>query len=378
MHSSLRAFGALFALAALPAAAETFESSAGRLSVQPVVEGLDHPWGFAFLPDFAETGAILITERSGALRLFEKGRLSPPIEGAPEVAATGQGGLLDIALAPDFAETGTLYLTYAAPAGIFAARTELARARLVRAPEPRLEDLTPIFRQDPPQSASHHFGSRVVVALDGSLFVTVGDRGQSEEAQNLGAHQGSVVRILPDGAPHPENPFLGLPGAKPEIWSFGHRNPQGAALDPAGRLWIVEHGARGGDELNRPEAGVNYGWPVISYGRHYSGGKIGEGTAKPGMAQPIYYWDPSIAPSGLAFYEGDLFPGWKGDAFVGALKFQLVARLDLDAEGRVIREERLFAGAFGRVRDVRAGPDGALWFATDENPGAIYRVSPAK
>lgn len=371
MNPTARAL--LLALLALPAAAETFETSAGPVRVETVVEGLDQPWGFAFLPG----GGLIVTEKAGALRLFEDGRLSPPLAGVPEVADGGQGGLLDVALAADFAANGEIYLSYAAPAGAFSARTEVARARLVRGPEPRLEDLTVIFRQEPASSGGRHFGSRIVVAPDGSLFVTIGDRGDDDEAQNLGSHNGSVLRIGRDGAPHPENPFLALEGARPEIWSFGHRNPQGAALDAEGRLWTVEHGARGGDELNRPEAGANHGWPVISYGRHYSGLKIGEGTAKAGMAQPAHYWDPSIAPSGLAFYGADLFPAWKGDAFVGALKDQLIARLDFDG-GRVVREERLFADAFGRIRDVRAGPDGALWFATDESPGAILRIVPAR
>lgn len=361
---------------AAPAAAETFESSAGPLAVEPVVTGLDQPWAFVFLPGFEETGGMLVTEKSGALRLFGDGALSAPIAGAPEVSSRGQGGLLDVALARDFAASGEIYLSYAAPDGPGASRTEVARARLVRTPEPRLEDLTVIFRQAPSQSTTRHYGSRIVIAEDDSLFITVGDRGQREEAQDTSRHQGSVIRIMRDGTPHPGNPFLNG-GGRPEIFSYGHRNPQGAALDADGGLWTAAHGARGGDEINRPEVGRNYGWPVISYGRHYSGGEIGVGAAKEGMEQPLHYWDPSIAPSGLAIYEGDLFPDWRGDLLVGALKFRLLSRLDVEG-GEIVGEERLFADEFGRVRDVRVGPSGAIWFATDDDNGAIYRVTPAE
>lgn len=331
---------------------------------EEMVSGLDHPWSFAFLPDFPETGAMLITERPGALRLFENGHLSAPLSGAPEVAARGQGGLLDVALSHDFAESGVIYLSYAAADGSLA-RTEVARARLIREDPPRLEDLRVIFRQSPSKPGGRHFGSRIVVADDGSLFVTLGERGDRPEAQNLAAHQGKIIRITPEGAPHPANPFLNQPGAAPEIWSYGHRNPQGAALGPDGALWITEHGARGGDEVNQPRAGVNHGWPVISYGRHYSGEKIGEGTEKEGMAQPKWYWDPSIAPSGLAF--------WRGKLAAGSLKFGQIALLDME-DGEITGETRLFRGEYGRIRDLRAGPDGALWFATDEKRGAIWRV----
>ncbi|MEO0360804.1 MAG: PQQ-dependent sugar dehydrogenase, partial [Pseudomonadota bacterium] len=325
-----RAFVSAFAvaLAAQAAAAESvYESSAGPLLVEEAVGGLDQPWGFVFLPGGPDAG-VLITEKGGSVRLFQNGELSDPIPGGPEVADRGQGGLLDVALAQDFETSGLIFLSYAAPDGVFAARTEVARARL--APGPRLEDLTVIFRQNPSQSGGRHFGSRIVVAEDGSLFVTIGDRGEDEEAQNLAAHQGSLIRITADGAPHPENPYLDQPGAQPEIWSFGHRNAQGADFDEDGRLWIVEHGARGGDEINRPERGMNYGWPVISYGTHYSGFKIGQGTAAEGMEQPLHYWDPSIAPSGLAVYDGEMFPEWRGDLLVGALKFRLISRLDVE------------------------------------------------
>lgn len=360
-------------LLAAPAGAQTFDSSAGPLTVEPVVTGLDRPWAFAFLPDFAETGAMLITEKGGALRLHENGALATVAE--IDVSSRGQGGLLDVALARDFAESGEIYLTYAANDGLVSTRTEVLRATLVRSPEPALADRVVIFRQTPSVATGRHYGSRIVVEEVGSLFVTIGDRGEREEAQNTGSHQGVVIRIGRDGAPHPGNPFLDG-GGRPEIFSYGHRNAQGAALDGAGTLWTVEHGAQGGDEVNRPEAGRNYGWPVISYGRHYSGAKIGVGTAKAGMEQPVHYWDPSIAPSGLAVYRGDLFPAWQGDLLVGALKFRLLSRLDVE-DGRIVGEERLLDRAFGRIRDVRSGPDGAIWFATDEGDGAVYRVAPA-
>jgi glucose/arabinose dehydrogenase len=350
--------------------AQTYESSHGQLRVKKVVGGLEHPWSFAFLPD----GALLITERPGRLRIFD-GELSAPIANLPPMASLRQGGLLDVALAPDFTTTGTIYLSYSAfmDGG---AQTRVASARLVRKTPMHLTDGKIIFQQEPPQRTEIHFGSRIVVAGDGSLFITVGDRGQREQAQNTNAHQGGVMRIMPDGTPHPENPFLSG-GGHPEIWSYGHRNPQGAVLGDDGALWTVEHGAKGGDEINRPQSGRNYGWPIISYGRHYSGGRIGEGTEKPGIEQPAFYWDPSIAPSGLAQVTGDMFPNWRGDLLVGALKFRLLSHLTVE-DGVVTGEERLFAGAFGRIRDVRIAPDGAIWFATDSANGAIYRVTPAR
>lgn len=355
-------------LAPALAFAAGFDSSAGRLKVEPVVTGLEHPWAFEFLPD----GAIIVTERPGRLRVFRDGRLSEPLKGLPEIRAERQGGLLDVALARNFEASGELYLSFSAPAGFFDSQTRVARARLG---DGRLEDVEVIFRQEPTQSASHHYGSRIVVAEDGSLFVTIGDRGARPEAQNPASHQGSIVRILRDGAPHPDNPFVGnTRGWKPELYSIGHRNPQGADMSSDGVLWTVEHGARGGDEINRPERGRNYGWPTISYGRHYSGAKIGVGTEAPGMEQPVHYWDPSIAPSGLAVYEGEMFPDWRGDLLVGALKHRLLSRLDVEG-GEIVGEEQLFAGEFGRIREVRVAPDGAIWFAVDSRNGALYRVS---
>ncbi len=353
---------------------EAFDSSAGRIVVERMADGLDQPWGFVFLPD----GDILFTEKAGVLRILHDGAVSEPIDGAPGVEDGGQGGLLDVALAQDFAETGEIFLSYSASDGFLSKQTAVARARLARdGAVARLEDVATIFRQEPSQRTSRHYGSRIVIAPDGSLFVTVGERGERDEAQNPASHQGSVIRILRDGSPRPGNPFIDNGrGWRPEIWSYGHRNPQGATLGPGGALWVVEHGPRGGDELNRPEAGVNYGWPMIGYGRHYSGARIGVGTAAEGMAQPVYYWDPSIAPSGLAYYDGEMFPEWRGDFFVGALKFQLIARLDMNGD-RVADEERLFENVYGRIRDIRVAPDGAIWFATDSADGGLYRISRA-
>lgn len=367
---------AFFALTllAMPAQADIFESSAGPLLVEPVVEGLDQPWAFAFLPDFGETGAMLITEKPGALRLFANGQLSDPLPGGPESVDIGQGGLLDVALAKDFESSGEIYLTYAARDGDLY-RTEIARAKLLREPSPRLEGLEVIYRQVPSLRGWRHFGSRIAVADDGTLFVSLGERGHPDEVQKLDNSIGKMIHITREGEPAPGNPFIGNANALPEIWSYGHRNAQGAAFAD-GRVWTVEHGARGGDEVNHPEAGVNYGWPVISYGRHYSGQKIGVGTAKEGMAQPFHYWDPSIAPSGMVIYQGDLFPEWRGDILVGSLKFALISRLDVEG-GAVIGEERLPANEYGRIRDLREGPKGAIWFATDETSGAIYRITPA-
>ena len=356
------------ALSSTASVAQTFDTSAGKVTVQRVVDGLENPWAFEFLPN----GDILITEREGRLRLLSNGRLSAPIEGLPDIRASGQGGLLDVALARDFATSGEIYLSYASPVGFRSAQTQVSRARLDGL---RLTDVTPIFTQEPAQSGGRHFGSRIVVADDGSLFITVGDRGERQEAQNPASHQGSVVRVTRDGAPHPDNPFVGgARGWKPEIYSYGHRNPQGAAMGSDGVLWTLSHGAQGGDEVNRPEAGRNYGWPAISYGQHYGGGRIGAGPRAPGMEQPVYFWDPSIAPSGLAVYEGDMFPEWRGDLFAGALKYQLISRLDMEG-GKVMREEQLFKREFGRIREIRVAPDGSIWFATDSGDGGIYRIS---
>jgi glucose/arabinose dehydrogenase len=343
------------------------------LRVEVVARDLEHPWGLAFLPD----GRLLVTERPGRLRLVGRdGRLGEPVGGVPPVAARGQGGLLDVALDPRFAETRLVYLAYAEPGDDGTAGTAVARGRLG---DGRLDDVRVIYRQQPKVQGGNHFGSRLVFARDGTLFVTQGDRfSYREQAQDLSSGLGKVVRIHPDGSIPRDNPFVGRAGARPEIWSYGHRNVQAAALHPrTGRLWTVEHGARGGDELNHPEAGKNYGWPVITYGVDYSGATIGEGTARAGMEQPVYYWDPVIAPSGMAFYTGDAFPEWRESVLVGSLRPGLLVRLQL-ADGRVTREERYLADLSERIRDVRQGPDGLVYLLTDRRDGRVLRVSPGE
>lgn len=337
--------------------------------VRTVAEGLAHPWGLAFLPD----GRMLVTERPGRLRIVEKdGRVSAPLDGVPEVFARGQGGLLDVALDPKFAENRLVYLSYSEP-GDGGAGTSVARGRLAGA---GLADTTVIYRQTPKVGGGLHFGSRLVFARDGNLFVTQGERYQRDRSQNLNEHLGKIVRIRPDGSVPPDNPFVGRADARPEIWSYGHRNMQGATLHPAtGRLWIIDHGAKGGDEINLPQPGKNYGWPIVTYGVDYSGLKIGIGTEAPGMEPPMHYWDPSIAPSGMAFYTGDALPGWKGNLFVGSLKFRTLHRLEIDGE-RVVREEPLLEDLKENIRDVRDGPDGLLYLLTDNSDGRIWRLEP--
>jgi glucose/arabinose dehydrogenase len=366
----------LVALAATNARAEQTNAPAAKptpITVETVASGLENPWGLAFLPD----GRLLVTERPGRLRVVTReGAISEPIAGVPAVAAQGQGGLLDVALAPDFAESGVIFLSYAEQRDGSKNGTSVARAKLVLDEAGgRLTDLSVIFRQAPAWKSTYHFGSRLVFARDGSLFVTTGERNHArEEAQNPANHLGKVIHIMPDGTPAPDNPKL--EGWDPKVWSIGHRNIQGAALDPVtGALWTAEHGARGGDELNHPEAGKNYGWPVITYGRDYSGAKIGEGTAKAGLEQPVYYWDPSIAVSGLTFYTGDLFPDWKGNIFVGGLNGAQLQRLVL-LDGKVVAHEKMLADLGERIRDVRQGPDGALWVLTDSGDGKLLRLMP--
>jgi glucose/arabinose dehydrogenase len=318
---------------------------------------------------------MLVTERDGTLRyVTREGALSDPVAGVPAVHAEGQGGLLDVALDPAFGENAVIYLSYAEPAPDGTNGTAVARARLDGG---RLAGLEVIFRQQPKFRGHHHFGSRLVFARDGRLFVTTGERNsERDRSQDLGTHLGKVIRILPSGEVPADNPFVGRGGALPEIWSYGHRNIQGAALHPeTGALWIHEHGPRGGDEINIAAAGRNYGWPVITYGREYSGPTIGEGTSKAGMEQPIHYWVPSIAPSGMAFHDGRAYPAWKGQLFVGALAAAQLVRLEVTPEGKVTNEERIAIGK--RVRDVREGPDGALYLLTDEDAGEILRVVPA-
>ncbi len=367
----------LTTMIAMPAAADITRApppaSRSAVKVETFAKGLQNPWGMQFLPD----GRLLVTEKAGRMRILAKdGSLSHPLEGVPQVDNRDQGGLLDVALAPDFASTSEVFFSFSEPRGGGKNGTSVARAKLVmEGAGGRLSDVKVIFRQQPAANSAHHFGSRLVFASDGTLFVTTGERYiLRAEAQNPANHLGKVIRITREGAAPADNPKL--PGWAPEVWSIGHRNIQGATLEPGtGRLWTVEHGARGGDELNHPEKGKNYGWPVITYGRDYSGAKIGEGTAKEGMEQPVYYWDPSIAPSGLAFYTGDLFPEWRGNAFVGALAGTHVARLVL-RDGAVVAEEKLLTDFGDRIRDVRSGPDGALWLLTDEYNGRVLRLVP--
>lgn len=339
--------------------------------VSTLAKGLEHPWGLAFLP----TGGMLVSERPGRLRIVEPdGRVREPLAGVPQVLARGQGGLLDVALSPDFQQDRLVYLSYAEP-GEGGAGTAVARGRLGAA---ALEDVAVIWRQTPKVQGPNHWGSRLAFARDGTLFVTLGDRFNYRQlAQDLATTLGKVVRINPDGSIPPDNPFVGRQGARPEIWSYGHRNEQAAALHPqTGELWTVMHGARGGDELNLVQAGKNYGWPVITYGVDYSGATIGVGTAQAGMEQPVYYWDPVIAPSGAVFYTGDLFPAWQGSLFIGSLRPGGLVRLTMQ-NGRVVREERYLPDV-GRVRNVRQGPDGALYLLTDSPNGQVLKVEPAR
>jgi glucose/arabinose dehydrogenase len=343
--------------------------------VRKIAGGLDRPWALAFLPD----GAMLVTEKPGRMRIVAKdGALSPALAGVPKVVSAGQGGLLDVVLSPTFASDGVVFFAYAEPRS-GGNGTTVARARLVREPAPRLDDVRVIWRQMPTLDSNLHFGSRLVFARDGLLYVTTGERFVAEgrrQAQNLDSALGKIIRIRPDGSAPDDNPFVKRQGALREIFTLGHRNVQAAVLHPTtGELWTVEHGARGGDEINIVRAGRNYGWPIITYGIDYSGDKIGEGiTQREGMEQPLYYWDPSIAPSGAAFYEAELFPAWKGSLFVGALAGKHLARLTLEGE-RVIGEERLLVDR-ARIRDVRVGPMGALFVLTDESDGEILSLVP--
>jgi glucose/arabinose dehydrogenase len=342
-----------------------------------VVEGLSHPWSIAWLPD----GSALVTERPGRLRLIRDGRLDPkPIAGLPQVSAIGQGGLLDIALHPDFADNRLVYLTMAVGSSE-ANRTALVRGRLE---DHALRDARIIFQNADAKSGGQHFGSRLVWLPDKSLLMSIGDGGNPpirfgdgnirNQAQNLGTHFGKVLRLKDDGTPPPDNPFVDRPGAKPEIWTLGHRNIQGLTRHPLnGRIWANEHGSRGGDELNVLERGRNYGWPVVTYSFEYWGPKISDETHRPGIADPRLVWTPSKAPSGLTFYTGDVYPRWKGDLFSGALKFGQIRRIDLDGD-RIVGEEKLTFAR--RVRDVRQGPDGYLYVLTDEDDGALLKIVP--
>jgi glucose/arabinose dehydrogenase len=354
------------------AAGAIVRTEKGPVRIETIVKGLEHPWGMAFLPE----GRILVTERAGRLRLIGPDGLEPePIMGLPEITAQGQGGLLDVAVDPEFVPNQYVYLSYTAK-GNDGIGTEVARGRL---DGKRLHDVEVIFRAKPKGQGGRHFGSRLVFDRQGRLYITLGDRGNRPRAQNLDDHAGSVIRIEADGEVPQDNPFVGRSDARAEIFSYGNRNVQGAALQPdSGELWAHEHGPQGGDELNVIRAGVNYGWPVITYGVNYGiGSKIGEGPRKEGMAQPVYYWVPSISPSGMTFYTADRFPQWRGNIFVGSLKFGQLVRLEMDGE-RVAHEERMLGGKLGRIRDVRQGPDGYLYLLTDEENGELARLMPAK
>jgi len=370
MATSPKLTAALLAmLCCTGAQAERIASERGPIDVSTVASGLTSPWSLAFLPD----GRFLVTERAGSLRIIEKdGTLGAPLSGVPTVHAVGQGGLLDVVLDPQFATNRTLYLSFASP-GAGGAHTAIASARLDSG---GLANVRVLFRQTPGYDGGHHFGSRIVIGRDGYLYATVGERSDfRDRAQELDKTYGKVIRIGRDGSIPKDNPFVGRSDANPAIWSYGHRNPQGLALNPAtGELFEHEHGPRGGDEVNVIRKGANYGWPVITFGREYYGPKIGEGTAKAGMEQPLYYWDPSIAPSGMAFLSTEAAGPWKGNLFVGALSFALLARLELK-DGKVVHEERLLADRHDRIRDVRQGPDGALYLLT-ESKGLLLRLQP--
>jgi len=364
----------LASLVALPrAAAEDAaqESEKQRFRLVRLVEGLENPWGMAFLPG----GGFLITERPGRLQLVSPQTMRPePVTGLPEVSASGQGGLLDVALHPHFQQNRLVYISYSA-GGLIGKGTEVARGRLLGQ---QLEDLEVIFQAQPKQFGSRHFGSRLLFSPDGMLFISLGDRADRPSAQDLGQHPGSIIRVQDDGSVPETNPFVRRQLALPEIYSYGHRNVQGIFWQQdADLLWAHEHGPMGGDELNLVQAGRNYGWPVITYGVNYgTGTTIGEGiTHQEGMEQPKYYWVPSISPSGLLLYTGERFPDWRGNLFIGSLKFSLLVRLELRGE-EVVREERLLQGKVGRVRDVRQGPDGLIYLLTDESRGMLARLEP--
>ena len=340
-----------------------------------VAAGLEHPWGLALLPD----GRWLVTERPGRLRIITaEGQKSEPIAGLPAVAAVGQGGLLDVAVGPTFASDRLIYWAYAEPREGGNA-TSVARGRLSD-DGTKVENVQVIFRALPTYEGNKHFGGALAFAPDGKLFLTLGERSDAPmrpQAQDLGSHMGKVIRINTDGSVPADNPFVHTAGARPEIWSLGHRNVQGVAITPDGQVWTIEHGTRGGDEVNHDRAGVNYGWPLVAYGVEYAGGPINGGvTAREGLEQPVYYWDPVIAPGGATFYEGAMFPGWRGNLLVAGLKEKHIVRLVLQND-RVVGEERLLTDLGERIRDVAVGPDGAVWAITDETDGKLVRLAKA-
>lgn len=352
----------------------TYDSEHYELEVVTIAEELEHPWSLAFLP----TGDMLVTERSGQLRLIsDKGQISKAVSGLPLISPQGQGGLLDIALHPDYGQNGWLYITYAS-ANKQGNGTEVARAKF-DSKNLRLTDLEVIFRMSPKSGGGRHFGSRMAFDQAGYLYVTLGDRGEKDAAQRLDDHRGKIIRLNDDGSIPPDNPFINTPNALPEIYSYGHRNPQGMTFNHKTKtLWQHEHGPQGGDEVNIIQRGKNYGWPIITYGVNYVfATKIGEGTHKEGMLQPIHYWVPtSIAPSGMSFYHGDKFPKWQGNLFIGTLRRQMLVRLVIEND-KVVHEEHIFEEELGRIRDVRQGPDGFLYLLSDADDGKILRIQPS-
>ena len=364
-------------MAVAPVTAQTIQSEKHAFRVVTLVRGLENPWSIAFLPD----GRMLVTERAGRLRMVSKDfKLDPkPVEGLPEIVANGQGGLLDVVLHPQYADNGWIYWSYNAP-GAGGWGTAMARGKLggdIKGH--RMTDVQVLFSMEPKTRAGHHFGGRIVFDRKNFVYLSLGDRGDMPRAQKLDDHAGSVIRLHDDGRVPADNPFVKQKGAKPEKFTLGNRNIQGAALHPqTGELWTNEHGPQGGDEVNVMRSGRNYGWPVITYGVNYGiGTRIGEGNSKPGREQPLHVWVPSIAPSGMAFYTGDKFPNWKGNLLVGALRDEMLVRLELDGE-KVVREERLIKGVIGRIRDVRVGPDGFVYLLTDERDGVVARLEVVK
>jgi glucose/arabinose dehydrogenase len=377
MRWPLFGLAAALSLYVIAADAQVVATKEHQVRIVTVLSGLEHPWGLAFLPD----GRMLITERPGRLRVVERdGKLDPvPVAGLPRVDPQGQGGLLDVVLHPQFATNGWIYWTYAQRDDRGRNGTELARGRLEGARGAyRLTNVQVLFKLEPKDDSGLHFGSRIVFDRAGLVYVTFGERGTKERAQKLDDIAGKIVRLTDDGQPAPDNPWPTREGTRPEIYSLGHRNVQGAVLHPVtGVLWAIEHGPQGGDELNVVKAGANYGWPIITYGVNYvTGTKIGEGTAKPGLMQPVKYWVPSPAISGFAFYSGDKFPRWQGDALIGALRGQSVIRVRLDGE-RFVEDEFMLQGSLPRVRDVRVGPDGYVYLLTDLPNGSLLRLEPA-
>ncbi|WP_349435096.1 PQQ-dependent sugar dehydrogenase [Pararhizobium sp. A13] len=349
-----------------------FSTEKASVQVETLASGLDNPWSVEVMPD----GAFIITELGGGLRIIRDGKASSPIRGVPKSARQGQGGLLDVALDPGFVTNRTLFLSMAVADGSRYG-TAIVRGMLSKDGK-SLTDVKELFRMNKFTGKGQHFGSRIAIASDGSLFFGIGDRGERDRAQAMRDHAGSILHINPDGSIPADNPYKDGKAGLPEVWSKGHRNPQGIVIDPQnGQLLTVEHGARGGDEVNAPQPGKNYGWPVITYGKDYSGAEIGVGQAAEGYEQPLYYWDPSIAPGAIDVYHGAMFPQWEGDLLVSALKYQLLARLERDESGKIVSEERLFEGEFGRIRDVKVAPDGAVLLVTDGDDGALLRVSAA-